>query len=107
MELSTNEKVLVLCARAIKAIDADFDLQEFKVPLLALAIKHGGLSDLIGTIGSWGDSLDDEETKSLMEDFIEATLTDRRPTILERVPCHLGCIQEESPKISPQEQQDC
>ena len=33
----------------------------------------GGLSDLLGTIGSWGDTLDDEYIAQLLEDYNSAS----------------------------------
>ena len=33
----------------------------------------GGLSDLLGTIGSWGDTLEDEYIAQLLEDYNSAS----------------------------------
>lgn len=33
----------------------------------------GGLSDLLGTIGSWGDTLDDEYIAQLLEEYNSAS----------------------------------
>ena len=52
--------------REVKEVDPNFDLHELAMPLYILAEKHGALSDVLGNIGSWGDTLTDEEMLEMM-----------------------------------------
>ena len=94
--LTSNERVLVYSARALKAIDPSFDIHVFAKILYDLGREHGAMSDYLGTVGSWGDSLSDEDVAILMADFVRATLAEARSTISQKKPCHSDCSCKEN-----------
>ena len=68
MELTTNEKILVYSARNIKEIDPNFDIHKFAPLIYRLALVHGAEADFLSVIGSWGDTLEDEEVAEMLKD---------------------------------------
>lgn len=102
MELSTNEKVLVYAARAIKDIDPDFDIHEFGYLIYRLGAKHKAKSDFLGTIGSWGDGLEDEEVAVLLNSqhsYLMRCETERLTKLLATA-CPSDCNLKESQEMS-------
>ncbi|MCR5813055.1 MAG: hypothetical protein K6G15_00990 [Desulfovibrio sp.] len=105
MKLSINEEIVVLCTRVCKVLDPKFDIHELAPIFYGLIAKHGGLSDIIGTVGSWGDTLPDKEIVFLVADYIKAVKTNRQPTIYQQILCPSDCTkvgcQEKTPGVSP------
>ncbi|MBQ9536585.1 MAG: hypothetical protein IJU79_02220 [Desulfovibrionaceae bacterium] len=95
MDLSTNEKVLVYAARAIKEIDPDFDIHEFSYLIYKLGCKHKAMPDFLETICSWGDDLEDEDVAVLLnrqQSYLMRCATERLTKSLVTV-CRADCSQ--------------
>lgn len=56
--------------RRIKQIDPNFDIHELANHVYDIMAKHGGMSDDVGNVGSWGDTLTDEEVCFYIEEGV-------------------------------------
>lgn len=67
--MTCNEEVVVLGLRAIKKLSPNFDIHEACPSIYALAEKNAYNADLLSILGSWGDTLEDQEIAELLKDF--------------------------------------
>ncbi|MBQ7609306.1 MAG: hypothetical protein IJU76_15265, partial [Desulfovibrionaceae bacterium] len=61
LELSVEEQILIEIIRAIKEKDKTFAASKLAATLYDIADECGAMSDLLSCIGSWGDTLPDQE----------------------------------------------
>ena len=97
MELTINEKILVYSVHNIIEIDPNFDIHEFAHFIYTLASAHGAEADFLSVIGSWGDTLEDEEVAEMLKDgdyYFNPAMG--YLTTKEKVFYRSGCTQEEN-----------